>query len=256
MTQPTSPFRRVSLIAEGQGRHLDAADRALPDHPFEDGEAVREPSSRKSRWSAHGHWWFSRSAKLVRYESGYERDQLIALDFDARSAAAMAQPMTLHAHRDAGFRAHTPDFFVRRNDGTAVLVDVRAPQDIEPTDQLKFDATEAFCGDVGWEYQLAWQEPGPGLGNLRWLAAYRHPRFHNETLADAVREIDEWPVEFGQLMFDLTERFGLIAPPALYNLLWHRDLTFDMADPLRMYTPVVPGELLWQRPTARETDAQ
>ncbi|MGW3655027.1 TnsA endonuclease N-terminal domain-containing protein [Streptomyces sp. NPDC005151] len=47
---------------------------------------------------------------------------------------------------------HTPDFFVRRLDGTGLVVDVRPDNRIEPRDAMKFAATAAACRLVGWDF--------------------------------------------------------------------------------------------------------
>lgn len=59
-----------------------------------------------------------------------ERDHAMLLDFDPEVVGLASQPFTL---RWSGRRsvAHTPDYFARRGDGGAVVVDVR-PRDRVP----------------------------------------------------------------------------------------------------------------------------
>ncbi len=60
------------------------------------------------------------------YESWLERDRLMLLDFDPLVTSMSSQPFRLSWADLGGKRVrHTPDFFVRRADGTALVVDVR-----------------------------------------------------------------------------------------------------------------------------------
>ena len=72
---------------------------------------------------------------------------LMALDADPGVEAVASQPMWLHWAGEAGpARRHAPDFFVRRVDGTVVLVDVRPDDRVSPADQAVFEATAAMAG--------------------------------------------------------------------------------------------------------------
>jgi hypothetical protein len=86
---------------------------------------VRGFASFRGQRNWPGRWWFSRTAKHVGYESWVERDVLMALDAGRGVEAVASQPMWLHWVSESGkARRHAPDFFVRRADGTGVLVDV------------------------------------------------------------------------------------------------------------------------------------
>jgi hypothetical protein len=47
-------------------------------------------------------------------------------------------------------RRHAPDFFVRRADGTSVLVDVRPDHLVGAADSAVFAATAAIACQAGW----------------------------------------------------------------------------------------------------------
>jgi hypothetical protein len=49
-------------------------------------------------------------------------------------------------------RRHAPDFFVRRADGTSVLIDVRPDNRIGAADAAVFAATAVMAGRAGWAY--------------------------------------------------------------------------------------------------------
>ncbi|WP_308402713.1 TnsA-like heteromeric transposase endonuclease subunit [Streptomyces sp. AC550_RSS872] len=71
--------------------------------------------------------------------------------------------------------SHTPDYFVRRRDGTGVVLDVRPDDRIEPEDAVKFEVTAAACARVGWGFEGVGVLDPVLAANLRWLSGYRHP---------------------------------------------------------------------------------
>ena len=99
------------------------------------------------------------------------------LDFDPAVVGIASQPFWLYWTDAAGKPvSHAPDFFARRADGSAVVVDCRPVERIKPRDVAKFDATARACELVGWEYRLVGAADAIVTANLRWLAGYRHPR--------------------------------------------------------------------------------
>jgi hypothetical protein len=62
---------------------------------------------------------------------------------------------------------HAPDFFARRVDGSAVLVDCR-PVDRRPErDLATFEATRRACELLGWECRLVGARDPVATANLR-----------------------------------------------------------------------------------------
>ncbi|MFG2721436.1 TnsA-like heteromeric transposase endonuclease subunit [Streptomyces sp. NPDC048416] len=81
--------------------------------------------------------------------------------------------------------SHAPDCFARRRDGSAVVIDCCPAEHRGPRDCAKFEAMEAACASVGWEFRL-FDAPVPVVvGNVRWLAGYRHPRHRVEPVSPA-----------------------------------------------------------------------
>jgi len=68
-----------------------------------------------------------------------------------------------------------PDFFARRSDGSAVVVDCRPVERIRPRDVAKFDATARACALAGWEYRLLGEVDALVTANLRWFAGWSQP---------------------------------------------------------------------------------
>ena len=80
-----------------------------------------------------------------------ERDHLLNLDFDPTVVGIASQPFWLHWIDAAGKPdSHAPDFFARRSDGSAVVVDCRPVERRRPRDVAKFEATARACALAGW----------------------------------------------------------------------------------------------------------
>ncbi|WP_225889073.1 TnsA-like heteromeric transposase endonuclease subunit [Streptomyces resistomycificus] len=99
---------------------------------FEDVDPVRR--FRWSRGERHfpGWHWAATIGRHVGFESWLERDRLLLMDFDPNVVGIGSQPFWLHWHDGEREGRHAPDYFVRRADGSAVVVDVRADERIEP----------------------------------------------------------------------------------------------------------------------------
>lgn len=151
----------------------------------------------------------------------------MALDFDATVTSFAPQPFWLFWPTGGRVRSHAPDFFARRMDGTAVVIDCRPAQRIKPRDAEAFAVTEAACQQAGWENRLVSGHDPVWLTNLRWLAGYRHPR--NLDLAVADRLLDAFASPAG--VMEAAERVGdpLAVLPVLYHLLWLQRLRVDLS---------------------------
>ncbi|MEU8626604.1 TnsA-like heteromeric transposase endonuclease subunit [Streptomyces sp. NPDC048669] len=149
----------------------------------------RFPSFRgQGNWC--GWYWSATCGGHVGYESWLERDHLMLLDFDPWVTAVASQPFQLSWSGPDGKRVrHTPDFFVRRADGTVLVVDVRPDERIEPRDAMKFATTAAACGLVGWDFARLGAPDAVLMENVRWLAGYRHPRVHRPQVAERLMEV-------------------------------------------------------------------
>src|SRR5205823_8082006 len=114
--------------------------------------------------------------------------------------------------------AHAPDFFARRADGLAVVVDCRPAERRPAGDLAKFEATRRACGLVGWEYRLVGAPDPIVTANLRWLSGYRHPRYGVPPVAAVLRAAFAAPVP----LMDGAEAAGdpVAVLPVLYHLLW------------------------------------
>ena len=147
--------------------------------PLEQGAPIRRFTSRNGQRHLSGLWWSATTGGHVGFESWLERDYVLHLDFDPSVVGIASQPFWLHWIDAAGkMISHAPDFFARRSDGSAVVVDCRPVERRRPRDVAKFDATARACALAGWEYRLLGAADALVTANLRWLAGYRHRRHH------------------------------------------------------------------------------
>lgn len=128
---------------------------------FEAMAPVRRFYSRKAQRHLPGRWWSATDGVHVGYESWLERDHLIAMDFDQAVVGIASQPFWLFWVADGKVRSHAPDYFARRVDGSAMVVDCRPVERRPPRDVAAFEATRRACGLLGWEYCLI-GAPGHG----------------------------------------------------------------------------------------------
>jgi hypothetical protein len=220
----------VEFVADG-GRVRRAALGQCWDVRFEDVEPARSFPSYRGQRNFPGWWWSSTMSRHVGYESWLERDQVMLLDFDPQVVAFASQPFWLHWLAAGGPRRHLPDYFARRADGGAVVVDVRADDRIAPADAEAFEATASACASVGWEFRRVGALRPVFAANVRWLSRYRHPRCgRREDLAVRALEVFAQPTP----LFADAEQVGdrLAVLPLLYHLLWRRVLVVDLGSVL------------------------
>jgi len=93
------------------------------------------------------------------------------LDFDPAVTGIASQPFWLRWLDETGQPvSHAPDYFARRVDGSAVVVDCRPEERRGARDAAEFEATAQACARVGWEYRLVGAADEMVTANVRWLA--------------------------------------------------------------------------------------
>jgi TnsA-like endonuclease N terminal len=195
---------------------------------FEAMAPARRFNVRKGQRHLPGRWWSATDGGHVGYESWLERDHLMWLDFDPAVVGIASQPFWLSwVAPDGKGVAHAPDFFARRVDDSAVVVDCRPVDRRAARDVIKFDATRRACELLGWEYRLVGAPDAIVTANLRWLAGYRHPRHRIAGLAAALRDAFAEPA----LLFAGAQRVGdpIAVLPVLFHLLWRHELVTDLS---------------------------
>jgi hypothetical protein len=181
----------------------------------------------------------------VGYESWLERDRLMLLDFDPLVTGMASQPFRLSWTSTDGKRVrHTPDFFVRRADGTGLVVDVRPDERIKPDDAAKFAVTAAACRAVGWNFQRVGTPEAVLMANVRWLGGYRHPRVHRSEVA--ARLVEVFADGGGLLAGALRVGDQIAVLPVLFHLLWRQVLAVDLEAELLSAATRVRLGLVWE----------
>ncbi|MEU1823789.1 TnsA-like heteromeric transposase endonuclease subunit [Streptomyces abikoensis] len=221
LARPYVELSYVDAVSERQRRPLlDCATTR-----FEDVSPVRP--FRWSRGERHfaGWYWSATTRQHVGFESWLERDRLLLLDFDPKVVGIASQPFWLHWHDGERERRHAPDYFVRHMDGSAVVIDVRADEQIELKDAEVFEVTRLACALAGWMFERVGAPEAVLLANLRWLSRYRHPRCLLGPAAARLREIFASP---GPLMAGADAAGDRLATlPTLFHLLWLQQLSAD-----------------------------
>jgi hypothetical protein len=77
---------------------------------------------------------------------------VVRLDYDPEIVGLAAQPLWVHWRDGRRARRHAPDYFARRADGTAMVIDVRADDRIKDNDAEAFAATARACAQAGWSF--------------------------------------------------------------------------------------------------------
>ena len=116
------------------------------------------------------------------------------------------------------------------------MIECRPADRIKPRDAAAFEATRDACAVIGWSYEVVGTPGEVLLGNLRWLAGYRHPRHHVPELARHLRAIFHKPRPLLSGVTALGDAIELL--PVLYHLLWRRDLHTDLTVPLHEHAMV------------------
>lgn len=162
------------------------------------------------------------------------------LDFDATVVGIASQPFRLSWTAVEGrVRSHVPDYFARRTDGSAMVVDCR-PMDRRPArDVAAFEATRRACDLLGWEYRLVGVVDVIATANLRWLAGYRHPRHGVPGLTEALRVAFARPTPLMAGAEAVGDPIAVL--PVLFHLLWRHELVTDLWVPLHPDVTVTSG---------------
>jgi hypothetical protein len=238
--QPSDPRLsdgfEVGYVTEDGAEHREPLAEAWA-VPFERCAPVRRFRSRKGQRHLSGLWWSATVGAHVGFESWLERDHAMLLDFDPAVVGIASQPFWLRwTDGDGKSVSHAPDYFARRADGSAVVVDCRPAERRGPRDTAKFDATARVCESVGWEFRLVGATDVIVTANVRWLSGYRHPRHLLPVVVAVLREVFATPTA---LMTGAQAAGDPIAVlPVLFHLLWRGELIADLSVPLHEGTAV------------------
>ncbi|AMU33566.1 TnsA-like heteromeric transposase endonuclease subunit [Mycobacteroides abscessus] len=214
----------------------------LVGEPFERATPIRDFCAWPGKRNYEGMWWSSTICAHVPFESLLEREYLLSADFDPHVVGLAAQPLAILWPRGTPHStSHTPDFFVRLDDGGGRIVDVRHPDRVAASAQQSA-LTQRLCDQIGWEYEQFTGLAGTLAANLRWLAGYRHDRHTPDAwVRDALIASFTEPTP----LHDGIARASTVADIepgtvtcGVFHLLWRRTLYVDLDRPLSMRSQV------------------
>lgn len=216
--------------------HLVAAQNASA-VDFASCTPARDIPSYVGQHHTPGLYWSASSDRHVAYESFLELKWMKLLDHDPHVALFTSQPFTLKGADAHGRWRHTLDLFVRRTDGSVLIVDVKNPLSLsKPSVIQQADRTAEACRRIGWDYQMVGDIAPQRWANIEWLAGYRRPLRSCAHLADPLLALADRPVAVGDLVS--FQPAPELARPVVYHLLWHNRLACDLDQPLRDHTRV------------------
>ncbi|MFI7142505.1 TnsA-like heteromeric transposase endonuclease subunit [Streptomyces massasporeus] len=194
------------------------------------------------RWGP-GLWWSATTGRHVAAGSNAMRTQLMMLDRDPDVTALAGRPVRLLWHTPRGQdRSWVPQIFARYADGTALLADCPSHPDAGGERAMKAaEAVTEACAQIGWTYRRLPPLDDVLAANLKWLAGYRHPRNAGRPgLTAAVLEAFARP----RPLLEGAEAAGdpIEVLPAVFNALWHRQLTTILETPLHERILVGPPD--------------
>ena len=121
-----------------------------------------------------GVYWSATTGRHHWFESLYEKTALSVLDRDPAVVDIATQPFKLR-WVSLGM-AHFPDSFIRRSDGSRLIVDVRPRRLIEARDAELFAITAAWAASLEMDYRLFADLTKVEDWNLRLLLHHRGGR--------------------------------------------------------------------------------
>src|SRR4051812_7688769 len=177
----------------GQPRTCDRLD--LAGLAVEGWRPVRDFYAWPGQRTFQGWWWSRTTRTLLASESLLERQALMTFDFDPFVGDMSVQPFALVWPRGATSGCyHVPDLFLRKRDGTGVVVDVRAAGLLDERARAQFALTAQTCAEIGWDYVVYEELQTPRLQNLQFLSGYRQDRHAPDAaVAEAVRSAFRFP---------------------------------------------------------------
>jgi hypothetical protein len=216
--------------------HVEPAGPALLHRNIHQARRIRTGVQYKGQRNYHGLYAFGQTGQHVWYESLFEKTALLSLDFSEQISSISAQPVMLQFPDRS---VHYPDFFAVHDDGRQVLYDVRPSSLTDKGAADDFAKTKVLCDLVGWRYELFTDIDPLVRINLEWLAGYKHPRYiPTAEVTQRVLRTATSATPFRDLVRVADPEIAARGSMALYNLLWNRQLTFDMTHQLNSYTPL------------------
>ena len=166
------------------------------------------------------------SAHVI-YESRLELARLLVADFDQSVNHIVAQPFMLRAPFCGKVRRHIPDYLLLTDDGP-VVVDVKPAGLLDdPAVAETFEWVRVVVECLGWSSEVASEQPGVMMENVRFLAGYRRSAWVNDSALSQLRTRKLDGASVGEAIHD-TQGAEPLVRAALLHLLWTQELRTDL----------------------------
>ncbi|MHB6903982.1 TnsA-like heteromeric transposase endonuclease subunit [Streptomyces sp. DB-54] len=183
---------------------------------------VRHPSQRSiATW-----WWAATTGKLVGCRSMNVLTVAMLLDFNPSVTEFTSWSAKIKWRARGQERSVVPDFFVRTDKETTLVVACPPVSGPSPRWQRQQQVLRQVCEEAGWELGMP-RIPGQmALANLRWVSRYRHPRCGDREVEQALKAAFDTPRALAEGV-RATGLPRLSTLPRLYHLLWRQELSME-----------------------------
>jgi hypothetical protein len=204
---------------------------------FEDAEPIRSFTYARDQANTPGLYWSATGQKHLAYESYLESRWLLLFDQDPTVTGIATQPFHLVViDPHGGSWERFPDFFLRRRDGSATVIDVKRRQDLDDPEVTRaMSRTRLVCAEIGWAHKVVTEPDRQLLINLEWLAGYRRP-FDDHGLTPRLLHLGRNPVSVDEITAATDQ--PELARAVLFHLIWHNRMRTELDKPLRNNTYV------------------
>lgn len=176
-----------------------------------------------------GSYWSTTESKHVIYESRLELSRLLMADFDPRVKTIRAQPFLMRALVGGKVRRHIPDYLLIPESGPPIVVDVKPRERLESVGVAEtLEWVSSIIESIGWRFEVAIEQPGIEIQNVRFLAGFRRTAGISQECLDDLRNSDLDGLAFREALRK-TSAPEPIARAALLHLLWTHELTTDLS---------------------------
>lgn len=183
-----------------------------------------------------GEHWFSNTGTHVWYESLFERQAMLWLDFSHTIVAISSQPMQMLLGNGT---KHVPDLIALHSSHRQVVYDIKPPELVTADAREQFKETARVCQAVGWGYEVLSSFEPVTRRNLNWLSNFRQNRFAPPAEARA-RLMDALvgPLALEQAAAAMKAEVPNVAKAWLYHLVWLGQVRLDLTQALSNTTLV------------------
>lgn len=243
----TAPYTTILYTDPVNGRRMRSRiTDEIADVAFETCRPIRSFPAYRGRRAHQGKYWFSRSQSHVSFESRFEMTALMVLDFCGEAKAVSSNPFWLLWPCGERPVRHAPDFFVRRHDGSTLVVDVKPAQRVTDQDRLQHDRTRRLCDELAWEYREFAAVDVILERNLRLLAGYHHQRFAplpslRRLIESRLQVAGEDGMRLGDLIDSVTalpDHSDTTVVCGIYHMMWNTQMHSDL-DQLLSWNTIV-----------------